>query len=177
MRAYPRSRPRDTTRRRRLAQRSVLNDLQVQDLLSKMPNLGRRGRAVPGPWGGRDQAEWKLYMCGCCEVDVVLVLFVGALTGVWSVRGRRCGCDSVLPSPNVAVRGCVCGGHTGTFPETSLVITCAFYIFSSFSNGVSMFDLLLLFQCYPEMGCGRFWPFSLSFSSIPRSFLSFLGGG
>jgi hypothetical protein len=29
----------------------------------------------------------------------------------------------------------------------------------------SMFDLLLLFRCFPEVGRGSFWPFSLSFSS------------
>jgi hypothetical protein len=66
---------------------------------------------------------------------------------------------------NAEFRGCL---HT--FLETS---THAFPIFSCVSNGVFMFDPLLLFRCFPEVG--RFGPYLCHFHSW-RWLFPLLGG-
>jgi hypothetical protein len=92
-----------------------------------------------------------LATCAAVNVmDVVVVLFVGALTGVWSVWDR----DVVSVAQCCHRQLWQCKGLCGhTFLETST------HAFSIFSNGFSvfMFDLLL-FQCFPEVGRGRFGP-------------------
>ena len=67
----------------------------------------------------------------------------------------------------------------------NLVDICSKCIFSCISSGVSMFDMLLLFQCYPEVGLNghtRRWGVAvlalLSVIFIPwRWFFTLLGGG
>jgi hypothetical protein len=63
-------------------------------------------------------------------------------------------------SSNVGVQWGVFGGHT--YLETS---THAFSIFFYISHGVFMFDLLLLFRCFPEVGRGVSALFSVIFIS------------
>jgi hypothetical protein len=54
---------------------------------------------------------------------------------------------------------------------------CSACIFSCISSGVSMFDMLLLFQCYPEVGRGAVLALH-SVISIPwRWFFTLLAGG
>jgi hypothetical protein len=54
-----------------------------------------------------------------------------------------------------------------TFLETS---THAFPIFSCIFNGFFMFDLLLLFRCFPEVWRGRFGPFLCHFQPLALAF-------
>jgi hypothetical protein len=49
--------------------------------------------------------------------------------------------------------------------------TRAFSILSYISNGVFMFDLLLLFRCFPEVGRGRFGPFLCHFHLLALALL------
>jgi hypothetical protein len=102
---------------------------------------------------------------GCstrAAADVVVVLFVGALTGVWAGWGLV----GVAQCCHRQLWQCK-GAYEAAFLETS---THAFPILSCIFNGLFMFDLLLLFRCFPEVWRGRFGPFLCHFQPLALAF-------
>jgi hypothetical protein len=68
------------------------------------------------------------------------------------------------------------GVRCSTPPSRNAEFRSSFSIFFYNSTGVFMFDLLLLFRCFPEVGRGRFALFSVIFISW-RWLFPMLGGG